>query len=288
MIEVKDNTLVFSFPEVHERATCSMSFRRNLYFPEKHRSYKLPPSLGNFSLHRVEDYADRLPRRWGVQGGFFLPRYRSETLWISFSCGSGAYPMAVKVASRDVDALTGKPFRTALTGRRQDYLLAPLQPWLDSFCVEEGVTRQFAAKRPGAGPGSEDQLTADSQPGALQIVVYPMKSARYGMLGAEWFDIQDLGGDWYTGLVGGDGLVPEDPMDYGAYYEDLHGIDAWEHDAGLRCFVHVLNSAQYRTVTGCAPPQDPPDADLYRGCGLPWQERWLSNRRPPNEAWRTG
>lgn len=272
MFEIQDNSLIFRFPEVHERATCSMSFRRTLRFPEKCRSFNLPPTMGDFRLHRVEDYADRLPRRWRDQGGVFIPMYQAEALWISFSSGDRAYPMAIKVAAGNLDALTAKPFRTTMTGSPQDYLVTPFQPWLDSFCVEEGATRQIVAGRFGAGPGAEGQLTGDPEHGSVQIIVRPMRGARYDMLGAEWFDIQDYAPTWYSGFVGEDGLIPERPMNHGEFLADMHGIDAWEPDTVSRCFLHLFSTAQYRTVAGCAPPQEPPNADLYRGCGLPWLE----------------
>ena len=62
-------------------------------------------------------------------------------------------------------------------------------------------------------------------------------------------------------------------------YEDEHGFDAWEHDVRSRCFVHLLNSAQFRAVTGAAPPHEPPAAAEYTAAGLPWFEYYDADRK---------
>ena len=53
-------------------------------------------------------------------------------------------------------------------------------------------------------------------------------------------------------------------------YEDKYGIDAWDLNSGLRCFIHLANSEQYQTITGYLPPHKPPTADDYTSAGLPW------------------
>ena len=73
--------------------------------------------------------------------------------------------MAIKVAAGKVDALTGEPFRNGLTERPQDYLVIPGQPWLDGFCVQEGLIRQFVAMPLGEGYTAEEQLTGTSEHG---------------------------------------------------------------------------------------------------------------------------
>ena len=42
-------------------------------------------------------------------------------------------------------------------------------------------------------------------------------------------------------------------------------MDDWRTDVHARCFVHLLNSAQYHYVTGEAPPTQPPTAKHYTG-----------------------
>ena len=53
-------------------------------------------------------------------------------------------------------------------------------------------------------------------------------------------------------------------------YEDEHGIDAWDTSIVSRCFVHIVNSAQFFHLTGCQPPGIPATAQDYTNAGLPW------------------
>jgi len=53
-------------------------------------------------------------------------------------------------------------------------------------------------------------------------------------------------------------------------YPDPYGLDAWDQDRYGRVFVHILNSTQFREVTGVEPPPTPIDAKTYTKHGLPW------------------
>ena len=278
MVELRGDTLMFSFPEVHEQARGSLSFQRTLRIPDDNREHSLPPGLGDFPLHHVDDHVDRLPSRWREHGGVFMPMYQAEALWILFSGGRDEYPMAVKVAAGKVDALTGEPFRNALTERPQDYLVAPGQPWLDGFCVRKGLIRQFVAMPMEQGYTAEEQLSGAAEHGGLQIVVYPMKAAVYEELRKSRLTVRDavppclmVAREAEMGLAPG-GMMRQE------VYEDEHGFDAWEHDVRSRCFVHLLNSAQYRAVTGSAPPHEPPTAADYTRAGFPWFEYYDADR----------
>ena len=46
MIELKNDQLIFRFPEVHKDAECRISFQRTLRIPDDNRAYSLPPGLG--------------------------------------------------------------------------------------------------------------------------------------------------------------------------------------------------------------------------------------------------
>lgn len=43
MIELLNNQLTFRFPEVHQKAVCSIDFQRTLRIPDDNREYSLPP-----------------------------------------------------------------------------------------------------------------------------------------------------------------------------------------------------------------------------------------------------
>ena len=273
MVELVEDGLRFRFPELHEQASCEVSFQRTLRIPDDSRSYPLPPGLGRFPLHHVADHADRLPAGWSERGGVFLPMHQAEAVWILFeSRFFPAYPMAVKVAAGKIDALTGQPFRNALRSRPQDYVVVPQQPWLDGFCVRQGVVRQFVAMPLGKGYTAEEQLTGEARYGGLQIVVYPMKPERYEALLAR-FEEDTVKDEPLLGASSLDapglGLAPGGLMRQEIFQDD-HGFDAWAHDVRSRCFVHLLNSAQYREATRHAPPHEPPTAAAYTAAGLPW------------------
>ena len=142
MIILENNELKFSFPEVHKEAKCGIDFQRTLRIPDDNREYPLPPGLGTFFLHHVDDYKDKLPKRWIDHGGVFLPMYQAEALWINFH---GEYPCAVKVATGKIDAITGEEWTGAINKEPQDYAVIPEQPWLDGYCVDKGYIRQFVA-----------------------------------------------------------------------------------------------------------------------------------------------
>ena len=265
MIELKNEQLIFRFPEVHKDAECRISFQRTLRIPDDNRAYSLPPGLGRFPLNLVDDYADSVPANWGAHGGVFLPMYQAEALWLDFD---GSYPMAVKVAAGKINAVTGEGWENELSSRPQDYVVIPEQPWLDGFSVMEGMIRQFVAMPLGEGFTAEEQLTGEAEHGGLQIVVYPMKASLYE---AE---------DEEVGLVAyGPPPVYSPPREMGLapgglmrqeIYEDEYGLEAWETSVRSRCFVHILNSVQFFDVTGARPPSKPPTAREYTAAGLPW------------------
>ena len=106
--------------------------------------------------------------------------YQSEAMWFSFRPNSNydrnsAYPVAIRIATGKVSALTGKTFVKAL--KEGDYLVVPGQPWLDGFVVGDGFIRQFVASPLGSGVSVEQQITGEDKVGGLQIEVIPMKSA---------------------------------------------------------------------------------------------------------------
>jgi hypothetical protein len=85
MIELENDALVFSFPEVHPDATLRVEFQRTLRIPDDGRDYPLPPGLGEFPLRHVDDFHERVPERWLQHGGVMLPMYQSEAMWLNFT-----------------------------------------------------------------------------------------------------------------------------------------------------------------------------------------------------------
>jgi hypothetical protein len=265
MIELKRDGLHFYFPEVHEDARLEIHFQRTLRIPDDGRTYPLPPGLEHFPLRHVDDYASEVPEEWVRHGGVFLPMYQSEALWINFV---GDYPFAVKVATGKIDAVTGKEWSLGLHKRPQDYLLIPEQPWLDGYCVEEGVIRQFVAMPLGSGYTAEEQITGEAEHGGIQIVAYPLRAEYYRpppRLAEAMYSLADA----LPAATPSMGLAPGGKMRQ-EIYQDRKGLTRWDTDHGSRCFVHITNSLAWRHITGEDPPKTPITAKEYAKWGMPW------------------
>ena len=267
MITLEDDTLVFRFPEVHPEALCSIEFQRTLRIPDDGTDYPLPPGLGSFPLRHLDDYTERLPEAWGRRGGVIAPMHQAEAMWISF--GDSGYPFAVKIATGKICALTGDSWVNHLNGDPQDYLVLPEQPWLDGYCVEEGLVRQFVAMPLGDGYTAEEQLTGEAQHGGLQIVAYPMKRKRYEQLmGRRVYEDVQFSPEVCSAPADEMGLAPGGRMRQ-EVYQDPYGLDAWDQRHASRCFVSITNSKPWLAVTGERPPTLPPSAKEYTEAGLP-------------------
>lgn len=278
MIELRHNSLSFQFPGVHEDASCSIDFQRTLRIPDDNKPYPLPPGMGRFPVQHVDDYAKKLPEDWIAHGGVFVPMYQSEALWINFH---GGYPCAVKIAAGKINAVDGELWTTELSEDDQDYVVIPEQPWLDGFNVSEGFIRQFVAMPLGEGYTAEEQITGKAEHGGLQVIVYPMKRTHYeawmkkkgNHLEIDFSECNmsmDVCCDISMGLAPG-GLMQQE------IYDDPHGMDVWDQENSLRCFIHLVNSKVYSDVTGEEPPHKPPTAKDYTAADLPWFEYYSDN-----------
>ena len=270
MITLEHDTLTFRFPEVHPDAACSIDFQRTLRIPDDGSDYPLPPGLGSFPLRHVDDFADRLPAAWLRRGGVLLPMHQAEAMWLSFDCDG--YPFAIKIATGKVCAVTGDAWAERLNRHPQDYLVVPEQPWLDGYCVEKGVIRQFVAMPLGAGYTVEEQLTGAAEHGGLQIIAFPMKRERYEQMRREaekLHAVHDYGPNVTSAPLDAMGLAPGGRMRQ-EIYDDPHGLDAWDQRHASRCFVSIANSRQWQAITGERPPTQPPTAASYAEAGLPW------------------
>lgn len=276
------DALSFHAADVHPEARFSLEFQRTLRIPDDGRDYPLPPGLGRFPLQHVEDHADRLPPSWVARGGVMLPMYQAEAMWIAFR---GRYPFAVKIATGKINAVTGEPWVPGLNRDPQDYCVLPQQPWLDGYAVEKGVIRQFVAMPLGQGYTAEEQLTGAAVWGGLQIVAYPMKADRYRELSrrlrkdlptsaAPAMALADGAG---MGLAAGGRMRQE-------VYRDRHPLDVWDLRHGIRCYVAILNSADWAAATGTAAPQPPVTAKDYTAAGLPWYAYYADAEALPGSS----
>jgi hypothetical protein len=245
----------------------SVSFQRTLRVPDDGRSYPLPPSLGPFAVHRVEDYTDRVPGSWRREGGMFIALYQREALWLGFD-GAPWKPNAVTVGIGEINALSGGPWDDELHDSPQDYLVCPDQPWLDGINDGSGVVRQFVAMPLGLGYTVEAQVRGAEDLGGMQLAVYEPKPGRFP-------DEPPAARDAASGMprvqasagamgLGAGGRITQ------RIYPDAYGLDTWERAPAARLHVHLLNSEQYTEVTGRPAPPTPVSARQYTEHGLPW------------------
>jgi hypothetical protein len=279
MISLTNDQLNIHFPEVHPLANCSISFQRTLRIPDDGKEYPLPPGLGNFPMHHIEDHRSRLPDTWAEHGGVFLPMYQSEALWIDFNC---SYPMAIQIAAGKINAVTGKEWEEQLMFSPQNYLVASEQPWLDGFCVEEGTIRQFVAAPLGEGVTVEEQLTGEDQWGGLQIQAWPLKRATWERMqkSSHVEDMACVRSDVVFSMMPSLGLGMGGRMKQDIY-DDTYEPSDWDQDYSSRCFVHLLNSTQYAAVTGKLPPHKPFTSQEYTSAGFPWFDYYKEAKALP-------
>ena len=271
MIYLEDDQLEIHCPEVHDHARCSISFQRTLRIPDDGREYPLPPGLGDFPLRHLDDYAERLPEGRVRRGGVIMPMFQAEAMWLNFG-GFSPYPLALKIATGKICAITGENWVNHLNTDPQDYLVLPDQPWLDGYCVEKGVIRQFVAMPLGEGYTVEEQLSGEAQHGGLQITAYPMKAVKYEEMMAGRHKEMSVDSMVLQSPAEADmGLAPGGRLRQ-EIYEDDYGLDAWDQRHPVRCFVTIANSTQWMAITGERPPIKPPAARHYTEAGLPWYD----------------
>lgn len=181
MIELNSDQLAISFPELPLQPKMGIDFQRTLRIPDDGKNYPLPPGLGRFPVRHLDDFAANVPAEWMDRGGVLLPMWQAEALWLHFHSEyignrRTSYPFAVKVATSKISALTGETWQRGLSRNPQNYLVIPEQPWLDGYCVEKGIIRQFVAMPLGGGYTVEEQVSGKAEFGGMQIEIFPMRA----------------------------------------------------------------------------------------------------------------
>lgn len=288
MIELLNDSLIFTFPKINPKAKLTIRFKRTLRIPDDDTNYPLPPGIGNFPLRHVDDYYQKVPQKWIARGGVILPMYQSEALWIDFTSSfifehSVEYPFAVKVATGKINAVSGDAWQEGLNSNPQDYVVVPEQPWIDGYCVEKNIIRQFVGMPLGSGYSVEEQVTDEAEYGGVQIKVYPMKrevfEKRFPKVKDEKdYDLREQ--QVMYCFIGKDqiSLAPGGRMRQ-EIYEDPYDLTSWDVENTSRCFVHLLNSLTWKKITGEIPPTWLPTAKEYDEACLPWVEYY----REPKE-----
>lgn len=259
---------------------CAVSFQRTLRIPDDGRTYPLPPGLGAFPIQKARDYEDRLPMQWREEGGAFIAMYQREALWLGFR-GTSWKPNAVKIAVGRINVVSGRIFDEGLGGDPQDYVVVPDQPWLDGINTGHGSIRQFVAMPLGFGYTVEASLREQEEHGGIQINVFEPKAGMFpeappppAERGPRKMSMPGLGGrpPQTMGLGAGGEMKQK-------IYSDPYGIDVWDQENYGRVTVHILNSAQYRAITGKSPPPTPIDAAAYTKNEFPWFDLYDEEKR---------
>jgi len=259
---------------------CAVSFQRTLRIPDDGRVYPLPPGLGAFRIHRVDDYKDNLPQKWQTDGSVFITMYQREALWIGFR-GASWKPNAVKIEIGGINAVSGQQSEKVLIKDPQDYVVIPDQPWLDGINTGPGTIRQFVAMPLGLGYTVEAALSGQEKHGGIRLTVYEPKPGKFPdvpppetVASPQKLSMPAMGKPTEMGMgLGAGGAMKQKT------YPDAYGIDVWNQDNSGSATVYILNSAQYRRVTGAEPPPTPIEAATYSQHNLPWFELYDEEKR---------
>jgi hypothetical protein len=287
MIELTGDGLEFSFPKVHKSAKLTIDFQRTLRIPDDGNDYPLPPGLGRFPLRHVEDFDGKVPQPWIKQGGILFPMYQSEAMWICFDSEYDdergvSYPFAVKIATGKVCAVSGETWQKGMHQSPQDYVVVPEQPWLDGYCVEKGVIRQFVAMPLGAGYSAEEQVTGEAEYGGVQIQACPMKRDVFEKRFPKRVRREHLQPLLSLPLCVAECAAPDMGLAPGGRMkqdicDDPYDPSDWDSTITSRCFVHITNSMVWQSITGKQPPTPPTTAEAYTNAGLPWFD-WYDDK----------
>ncbi|KAH8818839.1 hypothetical protein DL96DRAFT_1504015 [Flagelloscypha sp. PMI_526] len=146
-------------------------FNRTLRVPDDASSYALPAGLGTFPLVKAQDYPNSIPDYISQRGGYIMPLFQREAMWISLAGVS----CAIKISIGGINAITGGKQNEEGPHGVQDYVVGERQPWIDGIATEPGVVRQFVAMKLGHGYTIEEQLSNTTY-GGIQIDVFPTLS----------------------------------------------------------------------------------------------------------------
>lgn len=249
------STLCFSLPSLGSAATAEISLRRTLRLPDDGSTQWLPPGLGSFPIARVGNSQ-------------LVPIHPAEALWLNFSA---THPCVLQIGAGRLNAVSGLPLKSGICGEPQDYVVLPLQPWLDGFKTEDGSVRQFVSTPLGKGLSAEEQLLDDPASGGITIAVIPIKSS--------WLEKWEKAGltkhcSWVPppngflycsvtsdfGLGGGARIrqeISKDPL----------GVEAWDIAATQHTTLELVAPERWTALTGLSAPPPPQVAADYAEAG---------------------
>jgi hypothetical protein len=276
-------------------------FHRTVRVPDGRQPSNLPPSLGRMDLYPVAKYAKRCPENWEKEA-YFLALHETEAMWMSFH--SKAHPVAMLVGAGGINALTGE--KLGITLEKDNYLVAPPQPWLDGWKDKDGTVYQFVATAYKKGKGitvAEQLMGEESKTGAIGIAFFNPKDPSKLKTKYAPFEgyTQSLTGDDFTWKAGeftavfssasvkptaaaagprgllsrfrGPARTTFDEMGVGRggkiiqkIYPDPHGLDVWDQSPCATLACYLVNAEVFEEITGEQIPR-PVSSEKYSG---PW------------------
>jgi hypothetical protein len=279
----------------YENPVC-ISFQRTLRIPDDGGIYPLPPGFGQFPVRTIPVCAEQVPPEWRASGDIAIPLRQAEALWLDFH-NSYSPPAAMKVGSGLINAINGQAWTDGLTNAPQGYVVLPDQPWLDGYCVEPGIIRQFVAASLGSHSTAEEQLEGTTH-GGLQFEVFPIKPSVYlqkivrpempetleQLVDAAIWEMVERSHrvrhayeTCQAVSAPGMGMAAGGAMEQ-EIYEDPWGAEAWDLERPVRFWVHLCGSLHWRELTGEAPPGKPVSAVDYAAHNLPWFDYYDEDR----------
>ncbi len=274
MVFINRDSLVIRFPEIHENAGVKIDFQRTLRLPDDGETHYLPPGLGKFPLRHIEDFDLGSNNHLKKRGGVIMPMFQADALWLNFSSinltGEADYPIALKIGTGKICAVSGDNWSSNLNRDPQDYIVVPEQPWLDGYNVGKDIVKQFVAAPMGQGFTVEEQLTGNADVGGIQIQAFPMKKEFYDKLNVVPKFAADMAmsdvqccmsplSSMEMGLAAGGSMQQE-------IYEDPYNFEEWDLRTTQRCFVDI---SKRRTMDGYNGRRTPDESniskDLHRG-----------------------
>jgi hypothetical protein len=256
----------------------SLSFQRTLRVPDAGLNYPVPPRLGNFRIHRVEDYLSTVPFSWTHlhdegRASIFIPMYRREALWLAFG-GVSWKPNAVVVGLSNANALSSGHLEMGLHNAPQNYIVSPHQPWLAGASSRGGRLRQFVVASPDfglrAGLAQQGHDMAEETP-TIDLMVYDPRPGIFpndpprALAGREDVVFEESVQPYRLGLDAG---MRQNHAT--SPFPDPYGLETWESEPCARVAVHLVNIEQFRQITGHEPPHTSVTTDTYSAAGLPW------------------
>jgi hypothetical protein len=289
-----------------------ISFHRTLRIPDDGKDYPLPAGLGRFPIHRVEDFADKVPLDWLKEGGFFIPLYQKEALFMQFE-GPKWHPTIAKVCVGRINAITGKNYSENLSPSSQDYVVIPEQKWLDGIATGHGTVNQFVAMPLGQGYTIEAQITDEEKFGGFQILAFDAVEGRFPERDPEiderirreeeqrrikrtvlfsspsnasfslgrndGLNAAPLSDDNYSMGIAAGGSIKQQ------IHPDNYGIESWNKNKKRSITIHLVNSLAYKAITGMEAPPSPITMEQYQKFRIPWYSNYdetITPIKPPS------